>query len=124
MSSKAQVAKYLVVGLPKIELWNEANDKLIHCIDDVVQYSYDFDNPMIYVDVAYKPVDNDIEIDRYVMKLSFEQYNDTMPPSFAPTKIDNYVEMHQVEYMGFYLPEAKNNECVTWRHRFFVYSRG
>lgn len=114
----------LVIGLPKIELWNEANDKLIHIIEGVNGYTYDFNNDMIYVDVVYKPEDNDIEIDRYVMKLYFEQYGDTMPPSLGPTKIDDYVELHQVEYSECRLVEAKVNECVTWRHRFFVYPRG
>lgn len=110
----------LVMGLPKIELWNEANDKLIHIIEDVNGYTYDFNNDMIYVDVVYKPEDNNIEIDRYVMKLYFKQYSG-MPQL---EQIDDYVEIHQVEYSECRLVEAKVNECVTWRHRFFVYPRG
>ena len=124
VDSKAQVTKYLVVGPPKIELWNEANDKLIYCVEDVIEYSYDINTDMIYVNVGYKPKYNDILVDRYVMKLSFEQYKDTMPPRLAPIQIDDYVELHQVEYLGYYLAEADFNSYVTWRHRFLVYPRG
>lgn len=108
----------LVMGLPKIELGYNNNDKFVPYFDDIVKYTHDCENNVIYIDTVYKPEKDSfsLKLDKYLMKLSFKQYLG-MPQL---EQIDDYVEKYHVEYDGYWLLEAKNGECVTWRHKFLV----
>ena len=108
-----------LVGVPKIELYNVNDNTLEYQFRDAMGYSQDWENDIIYVDVAFVP-ENKIKLDRYVMKITFEQFTNTEPPNLALVQIDDYIKQYRVEYVGYWIPQAKNSEPVVFRHKFYI----
>lgn len=106
-------------GVPEIKLYDINNGELVYCFKDIVSYSHDWENDTIYIDVAFVPNDN-IKLDRFIIKLTFEQFADTEHPSLAPTQIEDYIEQYRVEYVGCWIPKAQNSEPIVFRHKFYV----
>lgn len=106
-------------GVSEVTIYDVNDNTLVHQFKDIVQFSQDWESDIIYIDVAFVP-DSNIKLCKYILELKFKQFADTEPPNLAPRQIDDYIERYCVEYVGYWIPKAKNDEQIVFRHKFYV----